>query len=349
MENRGFNIRVSSRLGEIALTLLTCTPIWAGNAPTTHAANEPPAATNPADKLPAPDLATLQFFPNIIDALPVKLVLPNDFVPKPLAPGMERITIWGVAATLDRLAADPRHNVGKIDSPVFVVQLSTSVAQTGASQFNNEDPAQFAAIGLKDVKMKKLAWGPYPVLVIAGSRPDGSPFSVAWVGMNRPEGWTIFLDYRCPHGAGHPSQGEQKIWDDLLNKTYLLPEPFLSRAKGFDRHKGYTAVNYAGVKCLIQGEQRGSDQQVAILIDPASSHDSFDEIGSALEPDASGKTIFWLTLRIHSNPSPNVTNVITVRVPLEPAPVKAFSLTGKKISGVQIDGKKMGEVYMKEP
>ena len=79
------------------------------------------------------------------------------------------------------------------------------------------------AVGAKNVSTKKLHWGTYPVLEFTGDRPNGSPFFTAWVGINSPDGWALFIDYRVPKGEGHPTKDEQAIWQHLMEDTKATP------------------------------------------------------------------------------------------------------------------------------
>jgi hypothetical protein len=48
---------------------------------------------------------------------------------------------------------------------------------------------------------------------------DGAPMFVAWVGANTPEEWTVLINYRVPHGKGHPTEEEVKTWERFLTET----------------------------------------------------------------------------------------------------------------------------------
>ena len=131
--------------------------------------------------------------------------------------------IWAPQKTARQFEFLAETSFLKAKEPMFWVHLSEEVAQNpGTDDFTNEPNIVAnwtSAFGFKKVKSAKTKWATYPVLSLTGERPDGSPFFVAWIGINSPDGWAIIVDYRVPKGEGHPTKEEREIWETFLKET----------------------------------------------------------------------------------------------------------------------------------
>jgi hypothetical protein len=169
------------------------------------------------------------WFRGMLNPPRVNLALPADFTCVSYSPkgdwNMHDGVIWSDPATARAFERRRQKDLSRIDKPLIYARLSAEVAhKPGTDTFTNEQiDQQMRAIGFRDVNKQKLRWGPYPVLAVTGTRPDGTPFYAAWVGTNTPEGWTIMLDYRVPRGAGHPTAAESDIWNRLMRETTASP------------------------------------------------------------------------------------------------------------------------------
>jgi hypothetical protein len=178
-------------------------------------------ATNPTTQ-PAID----NWFPGMLHPPHVTLKLPADFTLVSASPGDEWNMYDGVIWAPTRSAAIYAHlkekKFEKLQDPLIFVHLSSDVAQMeGTDNFTVEKDldAMVKATGVRKSATDKHRWGKYPVLEWTGERPNGHPIYAAWVGINSPDGWTIFIDYRVPAGEGHPTEAERAVWTNLMKDT----------------------------------------------------------------------------------------------------------------------------------
>ena len=162
--------------------------------------------------------------PNVTVALPTNFVVVSA---SPAAKATKQFdmyegNIWAPEKTARQFEFGAEHKFTNATEPMFFVHLSDSVAQNpGKDTFTIEKDLvkNFASAGVRNVQSKKTKWGDYPVLSLTGERPNGSAVFIAWIGINSPDGWTIFVDYRVPTGKSHPSAEEKKIWEAFLRNT----------------------------------------------------------------------------------------------------------------------------------
>ncbi len=174
--------------------------------------------------------ATNGWFAGMLHPPKVTPALPTNFIAVSASPSTKETkefdmtdgVIWSPERTARQFEFGADRKFSNAKDPVFYVVLSDQVGQQpGGDTFTNEKDivANYFAAGLKEVKSGKAKWGSYPVLSLTGERPDGSPVFVAWIGINSPDGWTVLVDYRVPHGEGHPTKEERKIWERFLSET----------------------------------------------------------------------------------------------------------------------------------
>lgn len=130
--------------------------------------------------------------------------------------------IWSEPGTAEPFAHGKTADLSRIAKPLFWVHLSSEVGQNpGTDTFSNEAGLKEAMVdfGFHDVDILKYQWGAYPVLSATGTRPNGSPFFVAWVGINTPEGWALIIDYRVPRSEDYSPKDAAAIWRNFLEHT----------------------------------------------------------------------------------------------------------------------------------
>lgn len=144
----------------------------------------------------------------------------------------------------------------------------TDVLQTGPNTFSMEKELEqtFVQMGVKEFKATKLSQGKYPVLAIEGLRPDNTRIHAAWVGLNSPDGLTIFMNLFLPRNFDK----SPTVWNTLLAKTEQLNEADFIRAQGMDMQEGYTTYSLATASVKATVEKRISDSLVAVMIEPLS-------------------------------------------------------------------------------
>jgi len=160
----------------------------------------------------------------LVQRFPVSFVLPKDFVVMPLhddVPDLDGGLLWGEKAVLEKFKRDPKLDARKLAGPIFVVTISNGVMQSGRDKFTVEDilKEQLEAGGVKDVVVKKTKWGEFPVLHFRGVRSDGRVATGAWVGLNSPDGFTMFFDFRSRSADGKIAKQDERIWETFLTST----------------------------------------------------------------------------------------------------------------------------------
>jgi hypothetical protein len=174
--------------------------------------------------------ATNDWFAGMLHPPKVTPALPANFIVVSASPAtkttkafdMSDGVFWAPERTARHFEFGADKKLSNAEDPLFFVHLSDSVGQMpGTDKFTIEKDlvANLTSSGTKKVKSSKSKWGDYPVLSVAGERPDGSPVFVAWVGINSPDGWAMLIDYRVPPQKGHPTVEEKKIWEKFLNET----------------------------------------------------------------------------------------------------------------------------------
>ncbi|MBS0637682.1 MAG: hypothetical protein JSS12_09230, partial [Verrucomicrobia bacterium] len=95
--------------------------------------------------------------------------------------------------------------IEKIQSELISFRHSDAV-QTGPNTFSIEKDLEqsFLQLGVRELKVKKLSWGKYPVLAIEGLRPNNTRMRAAWVGLNSPDGLTMFMLLHQPKNFDKP-------------------------------------------------------------------------------------------------------------------------------------------------
>lgn len=165
---------------------------------------------------------------NVITGLaqrfPVSIALPKNFVVMPLhddVPDLDGGLLWGERDVLQMFKRDPKLDARKLAGPIFVVTISNGVMQSGRVKFTVEDDLkeQLEAGGVTDVVVTKSKWGEFPVLHFRGVRPDGRVALGAWVGLNSPDGFTMFFDFRSRSAGGKVPESDEKIWKTFLTNT----------------------------------------------------------------------------------------------------------------------------------
>lgn len=247
---------------------------YAGNKKSLSETNPKIAFDSKIPKTPvfeSNELNTLQLLPKPHISIAVRWGIPDSFVSRDFAEKGDALPrlVWGTRETLDQIEKDPTRDLSNINTPVFLVEPSMNVAQKNLNDFVDEEKAlsSLKENGFKVIESKKLQWGIYPVLTIEASK-NGRTIFLAYVGANY-EGWALKIDYRPTKRDGTVPDEDRKLWNNLLTETQMLPEPWLSRALGYDRYWGATFVRSRnGLIYKVSAQKRLKDQMIGIRIEP---------------------------------------------------------------------------------
>jgi hypothetical protein len=153
----------------------------------------------------------------VTEKLPLKFAVPSEFVVRDAddeLKGLEGAGIlWGSPETVQR-ARDTK-KLSDLPGPLFLIRISDSVAQEGRNKFSVESDLK-TALPLEGLSTKKISWAQYPVLHFTGIRKNGTVASGAWLGLNSPDGWTVFFDFRGRSKDKKLLPEDQKLWDAIL-------------------------------------------------------------------------------------------------------------------------------------
>jgi hypothetical protein len=184
--------------------------------------DQPQTAGNPLGAQPV----QIEWFPGMLNPPRVLVHLPEDFtcVSTNGRDGwnMYQGVTWSEPGAAEPFTRGNPLDLSQIKKPLFWVHLSSEVGQIpGTDTFTNEAGVKEAAIGagIRDVEIRKYHWGAYPLLSFTGTRPNGTPVRVVWVGINRPEGWALIIDYRVPHSDVYSPEDAETIWRNFLEQT----------------------------------------------------------------------------------------------------------------------------------
>lgn len=142
-----------------------------------------------------------------------------------------------------------------LDAPLFWVRLSSEVGQVSTTdRFTCEADLKkmSKAMSLRDVEITKKKWGPYPLLIWTGKRPDGSSFHSMWIGLNTPDGWTILVDYRMPQKAEGGGAVYEQVWRDFVDGTseitnashvMMAPLPAIAQANQMEQRLSQVVIS----------------------------------------------------------------------------------------------------------
>lgn len=177
--------------------------------------------------------------------------------------------LWGKEADFAKFMND---QIEAINSPLFRVQYSLNVAQTGPDSFSGEEDLkkELSNAKFKEFSIDKFKWGEYPVQAIRGVDPKGKPFYMTWIGLNSET--MVLMIHLIP---SHDKAESDKVWDTFITKTKYLSEPACFIARGMDMQDGYTNYSSGTAQLKVYAEKRDSDGKLAIKVVPVSPNTTF--------------------------------------------------------------------------
>ena len=121
--------------------------------------------------------------------------------------------------------------------------------------------------GVKELRIRKLKWGDFPVLAVDGVHKNGNAMHLAWVGLNAADGKTLYLEMRVPAKFGRPDGDDLAIWNSLLEKSAPISLADYYALQGYDIEIGKTLARRGKMDFSIQAEKRTQDGKVAVLVE----------------------------------------------------------------------------------
>lgn len=162
--------------------------------------------------------------------LPFKMKLPEGYVVMPLSRNGE----WGLVSwqavgeertILDLWRQSDKNPKCTLNPLTGVIRMRFSdVVQKNENEFKLDDDEIIGGIkqmGGKNITIRSLKWGEYPVKVVQATLPN-HPLAMGWIGLNTG-GETVLINYLFPQNR--PSyEKELKIWEDFINNTTSISQ-----------------------------------------------------------------------------------------------------------------------------
>jgi len=192
--------------------------------------------------------------------LTVDLAIPDNFVVKnkinsDSKPNLYDGVIWGSEdAVQAALEIKDEQIFDKLKDIVFSVRISSNVAQISENSFTGEDTIEsdLMSIGAKDIKIRKLSWGQFPVLAVSGTC-DGRPARFAWVGLNYASNALVIIEYFPSNPKTH--EKGIKTWDNLMNHTVEMSKSDIMKAMGYQMEPGKSSLTRARATVTMHSEK----------------------------------------------------------------------------------------------
>jgi hypothetical protein len=161
-------------------------------------------------------LPKLNLLNDLFFAIPKKFVMESR---SKKDPNLEEGVFWGESETLKRYIEGKK----PIESSIIFVKLSNSVTQRDGCDFDMDFQMQreWRCLGGREVHIRKIFWGPYPVVFAETLSQGGVYFFVAWVGLNQPDGRTLMFTFLTPDYKNRPTSKELGLWYHFLLNTGL--------------------------------------------------------------------------------------------------------------------------------
>lgn len=213
------------------------------------------------------ELHIKKLLPDLLTPLAVTPALPADFIALGAngQPDLCEWVYWGPKEILEAYFKDEK----TLSQPIIRVILSANVIQTGPNHFTGqgeEFKAKVSSLGAKNFSEKHLKWGTYPIYATKIDFPEKQTHS-AWIGLNSPEGWTLFAELVYPE-KNQPAEQSLAFWNHFLNNTKPLSDRELFKAHGQDLKIGATTVHIGGSKMVVLVEKRQADRKLQIVVIP---------------------------------------------------------------------------------
>lgn len=179
-------------------------------------------------------------------------------------------TLWGVAEDLKNFSFEELSN---LKEGVFAIRFSqvVQIDETNFSCTEEDLRRQLTDFGATDLHIRKSMWNYYPVIDATGLIDNTKKYN-AWIGLDEPEGWVVFVQLLA---TGNREKDDQ-LWEDFIKNTRQLEERELFIAKGMDMHDGYTHYQHGTASMLVVAEKRESDNMLAVMIKPENLNTTFN-------------------------------------------------------------------------
>jgi hypothetical protein len=171
------------------------------------------------------------------ESLPFKMKVPEGFVLMPLKRdgewGLMEWSAYGEESTIvdlwEQIDKDPECTL-KPRTGIIRMRLS-DFAQKNEKEFSESDQEMIQNVkvtGAKDIQIRSLQWGPYPLKVIKATLPNGKPLAMGWIGLNAG-GETILIHYMFPDNQNSYVK-DLEIWEKFLTEsTGIPPKEFMEK------------------------------------------------------------------------------------------------------------------------
>lgn len=226
-----------------------------------------------------------ELLPDMQDPLAVEPALPADFVMNCMDKGSG--LFQGILWARKNDVGDILKSSDKVSHVFIVVSYSRNIFQIGPFAFSGEKEFEIELFkaGFKDVVIKKLSWGSYPVLAMeAVNAKTGRKSYSAWVGLNSKSvsgdglGSVLVFNFFYPDEENEPTGVALAVWEHFLQETKQLPEtPFL-QMHGVYMHDDYTLYDKGGIKIKIIAERLKSSGELRVIAEPLNQNSEFEVI-----------------------------------------------------------------------
>ena len=167
------------------------------------------------------EIRILNLLPDFVSPPMVNPALPEDFhlIQQKDDPYFSKGYFWGSKSTLESYFDD----LSKLNGCIIRAELSPYVIQTGPDKFSNDGNTQgLTAAGFTEISVNKGRWGIFPYRELLSKGPKGRRHYQMWVGLNTPEGATLFFQFIYPEYLSEPTQTQKSVWLNFVKKTALL-------------------------------------------------------------------------------------------------------------------------------
>lgn len=164
------------------------------------------------------------------ESLPFKMKVPEGFVLMPLKRdgewGLIEWSAYGEESTIrDLWEQIDKDSDCTLKPRTGIIRMRLSeFAQKNEKEFAESDQEMIQNVkltGAKDVQIRSLHWGPYPLKVIKATLPNGKPLAMGWIGLNAG-GETILIHYMFPDNQTSYVK-DLEIWEIFLTESTGIP------------------------------------------------------------------------------------------------------------------------------
>lgn len=172
-----------------------------------------------------------KLLPGLTSPLAVKFAIPDDYVVGAHPGGYESTpnmmdgVLWAPEKTLELIKSQfAKGGIKDLPTSYLEVYLSTDIIQTGANELSvgpdEEIRDQLQQVGAKNITIKRLSWGQFPVVAITFFLENDTMKGLAWVGLSNGRG-VICFSYR-PASQKGPHDADLALWNTFIEKTQPL-------------------------------------------------------------------------------------------------------------------------------